>query len=310
MAEAHLSIFIDGQQAAIPASIGVDSGGLLSQVHTVADDGTLHIEPIAGEPLEQLTLADFFETWRTNAGLAGNNPVARFGEGEILGHTIHDHYRLQMFVNSQPDRGFDQYVIQDGDQIAILYTSCEVVSLNTNQGSMLVELYEDATPMTVDNFLNYVNDGDYVNTFFHRSADLTTGEDFVIQTGGFTTPYTHFYSTNYFLDVPTDPAVQNEPGISNSEGTVAMAKVDGDPNSATSQFFINMRNNGAEPAYLDTQNGGFTVFGRVPDMTLAHEIAALTAEDLDGSGGTLYDDVPLTADSQLVVIFPDHAKEF
>ncbi len=114
---------------------------------------------------------------------------------------------------------------------------------------MEIDLFEEETPETVANFLNYVNDGDYANTFIHRSV-----AGFVIQGGGFT-----------FIDgerqsVPTDPPVVNEPGISNLRGTIAMAKLSGDPNSATSQWFINLADNAEN---LDGQNGGFTVFGQV-----------------------------------------------
>ena len=148
---------------------------------------------------------------------------------------------------------------------ADLMTSPGVV-LHTNQGDIDIDLYAADTPITVDNFLNYANDGDYDNAFFHRSVP-----GFIVQTGG--------HSTNQALvngsvpsPIPTDDPIQNEPGISNVRGTVAMAKVGGDPDSATSQFFVNLADNSSN---LDDQNGGFTVFGTVADMTASDAIAAL-----------------------------------
>ena len=315
--QARLTIFIDGQPLAIPTNIGVASGGaFLSQVHTVDGNCALRIESIAGEPLGAITLGDFFETWRANAGLAGNNADAVFNEGEIFGYTVDGEHWIQMFVGGQANRRFDEYTIQDGDEIAIVYTANEVVSLNTNLGSILIELFPADTPLTVANFLDYVNDGDYVNTFFHRSANLTTGEDFVIQTGGFTTPTLTYQNLDQFEEVPEHGYLQNEPGLPNVRGTVAMAKMGSSPapgvdaeDSATSQFYINMRNNGGEPAYLDTQNGGFTVFGWVLDMSIADQIAALGVDNLDlgddnddGYEDSLYDQVPFTGNDELVVI--------
>ena len=131
------------------------------------------------------------------------------------------------------------------------------IQFRTIFGDIQVELYDRERPITVSNFLSYVNSGRYDNTFFHR---LETG--FVIQGGGFTvsdsgTPQATIY------DVLTGPTITNEfhvaPFISNSAGTIAMAKTS-DPNSASSQFFFNLGNNAS--SLDDTNNsGGFTVFG-------------------------------------------------
>jgi len=291
-ATAHLSIFIDGEAVQIPADVGVDSDGNISAIYTTDDQGRLQISRVDDEPITKpVTLGDFFETWRTNAGLAGNNSAAVFNGEQILGYHVDDEYSIQMFVDGQANRQFDEYAVQDGDEIVIVYTSNEVVSLNTNLGSILIELYEEETPITVDNFLNYVNDGDYINSFFHRSVP-----EFVIQGGGYTTSYTYFYGTYQFSAVPTDGPIQNEPGISNTEGTVAMAKLSGDPNSATSQFFVNLDDN----SFLDTEDyGSFTVFGRVLDMTTVEAIEAL---DVNYSYDSPYGELPLTGGNELVVI--------
>lgn len=126
-----------------------------------------------------------------------------------------------------------------------------LVRVETSLGSFDVELFDSDAPATVANFLKYMRDGDYENSLIHRSVSA-----FVIQGGGF---YHAEGEPNDFPSVPTDPPVVNEPGISNLRGTIAMAKVNGQPNSATSQWFINVEDN----TELDTDNGGFTVFGQV-----------------------------------------------
>lgn len=123
------------------------------------------------------------------------------------------------------------------------------------------------TPATVANFTSYVEDGDYVNSIIHRSVP-----GFVIQGGGFT------FDGEQFGEVPTDPPVVNEfsSDRSNLRGTIAMAKLGGDPDSATSQWFFNLADNSQN---LDGQNGGFTVFGEVlseADLAPVDAIAELT----------------------------------
>ena len=122
----------------------------------------------------------------------------------------------------------------------------------TSLGEIRVELYEDK-PVTVGNFLAYMNAGRYTGSFAHR---LMPG--FVLQGGGYTMQGTTI------TPVPTFAQIVNEYSVgqtrSNVLGTIAMAKLGGDPNSATSQWFFNLGNNSAN---LDTQNGGFTVFGQV-----------------------------------------------
>jgi peptidyl-prolyl cis-trans isomerase A (cyclophilin A) len=125
-----------------------------------------------------------------------------------------------------------------------------VVEIRTNVGNIQVNLFDQTTPETVENFLEYVNSGAYSNNVVHRSVP-----DFVVQMGGFQ------YNGDFPADaIPTGPSVVNEPELSNVRGTLAMAKFSNAPNSATSQFFVNVEDNSAN---LDTNNGGFTVFGQV-----------------------------------------------
>ena len=150
-----------------------------------------------------------------------------------------------------------------------------VVRFDTILGTFDVELYDANTPLTVDNFLNYVRRGDYDYSIFHR---LDHG--FVLQGGG-----QALTDTGDRVGIPADPPVLNEPGISNTRGTIAMAKIDGDPNSATSEFFFNLADN----LFLDdpNNNGGFTVFGSlIRDGMAAVDLLASqpTADELLESG--------------------------
>ncbi|MCX8495427.1 MAG: peptidylprolyl isomerase [Akkermansiaceae bacterium] len=121
--------------------------------------------------------------------------------------------------------------------------------------SLDMAIFSNRAPITRQNFLKYVSDGDFVNSFIHRSVP-----GFVIQGGGFR------LSSSGIEPVPTDPTIANEFGISNTLGTIAMAKLGSSPNSATSQWFVSL---GGNSDILDPQNGGFTVFGRMTKATLS-----------------------------------------
>jgi cyclophilin family peptidyl-prolyl cis-trans isomerase len=164
------------------------------------------------------------------------------------------------------------------------------VRVDTTLGTMDFILFDGATPATVANFMSYVNSGKYADVAFHRSI-----AGFVIQGGGFKGAGTG----SNFTSVVTDPPVVNEPGIANERGTVSMAKVGGNPNSATSQFFVSLGDNRAN---LDYQNGGFTVFGRVAGngMAVADAIGNRPTATynlfLDGSASaTPFGDFPMNA---------------
>ena len=149
------------------------------------------------------------------------------------------------------------------------------VQFRTSAGNINVELFDPATPITVANFYEYATSGRYDDTIFHR---LATG--FVLQGGGFS-----FNDTaNTFPSVSIDPTIQNEFSAtrSNLASTVAMAKLGGDPNSASSQFFFNLANNSAN---LDGQNGGFTVFGKIVGATNTTTVTDPVLNDLVSPGG-------------------------
>lgn len=153
-----------------------------------------------------------------------------------------------------------------------------------SSGYIDVALTDQQTPLTVANFLRYVNAGAYANNCVHRSIP-----GFIIQDGGF------YFPTPSSIDfVPTFSPVQNEPGLSNVRGTIAMAKLGSDPNSATSQWFINLADNSAN---LNNQNGGFTVFGHVIGNTMAEAdaIAAVPTYDASTALNSNFTDLPLTA---------------
>ena len=125
-----------------------------------------------------------------------------------------------------------------------------IVQFQTVLGPFEVNLYDQSTPATVANFLAYVNAGAYNNDVVHRAV-----AGFVVQGGGYS-----YQGSQTLANVAQNAPVVNEPKFSNVRGTIAMAKLGGDANSATSQWFINLGNNSTN---LDVQNGGFTVFGQV-----------------------------------------------
>jgi len=166
-----------------------------------------------------------------------------------------------------------------------------------------VQLFDSQTPITVANFLQYVNNDDYNHTIIHRDIP-----GFIVQGGGFELQVNNNNVVTAINPIATYGTIQNEfdSTRSNLRGTIAMAKLGGDPNSATSQWFVNLADNSSN---LDNQNGGFTVFGHVAGegMSLIDGVAALPTFDLDhlydpnGTLGNPFTDVPLANKASLFV---------
>ena len=155
------------------------------------------------------------------------------------------------------------------------------VKFATSAGDIVVEVYPDKAPKTVENFLQYVRDKHYDGTIFHRVID-----GFMIQGGGF---------DRNMVEKKTRPPVAHEgreayaKGLRNEVGTIAMARTS-DPNSATSQFFINVADNTRTLDPPGPNAPGYTVFGRVVSgMDVVNRIKGVQT----GSSG-MYGDVPLT----------------
>ena len=150
------------------------------------------------------------------------------------------------------------------------------VKLHTNHGVITLELDADKAPLTVANFLAYVESGHYNNTVFHRVID-----GFMIQGGGFEPGMTQ---------KPTGEQIKNEAdnGLKNERGTVAMARTQ-DPHSATAQFFINVANNDfLNYRSPDLQGWGYCVFGRVSE---GEDVIEAIRKVKTGSSG-FHQDVP------------------
>ncbi len=154
-----------------------------------------------------------------------------------------------------------------------------VVRIQTNMGDIVLELDQAAAPKTVENFLQYVRDGYFDGTIFHRVI-----ENFMIQGGGFTTDYNKKDNRAPIANEATN-------GLTNDRGTVAMART-GDPHSATAQFFINVVNNNFLNHTAPNGRGwGYTVFGQVTEgMDVVDKIRKVKT----GPGGSFRKDAPKT----------------
>ena len=151
------------------------------------------------------------------------------------------------------------------------------VTLETSHGNIVIELNDEKAPETVKNFLNYVNDGFFDGTIFHRVIP-----NFMVQGGGFMPG---------MVQKPVEDPIKNEAdnGLTNDRGTVAMARTN-DPHSATAQFFINHNDNAFLNHTAPSGAGwGYCVFGKVSDgMDTVDAIAAVSTGNDAGHG-----DVPV-----------------
>lgn len=154
--------------------------------------------------------------------------------------------------------------------LSIAAAQAQVVRLSTSEGDIRIELDAEKAPKSVANFLQYVKAGHYNGTVFHRVI-----ENFMIQGGGFDLK---------MVQRPTKPPIplESRNGLTNVRGTVAMARTS-DPNSATSQFFINVVDN----AFLDAANArdgnGYAVFGKVIEgMDVADKIRVTETGNVNG----------------------------
>jgi len=150
------------------------------------------------------------------------------------------------------------------------------VDLKTNFGTIRLELYPAKAPKTVENFLQYAKDGHFNGTIFHRVID-----NFMIQGGGF---------DKSFKQKPTRDPIQNEAknGLKNDLGTIAMARTSA-PHSASSQFFINGKNNDFLNAANAQDGWGYAVFGKVVS---GMDVVMKISKSPTGSGGSFPTDVP------------------
>lgn len=159
---------------------------------------------------------------------------------------------------------------------SMVYAANPVMQIQTNKGNIEIELFQDKAPITVKNFQSYVKSNFYQGTIFHRVIP-----GFMVQGGGF---------DRNMVEKKTQAAIQNEAsnGLKNTRGTLAMARTN-DPNSATSQFFINVANN--DFLNRSGNNAGYAVFAKV---TKGMEVVDQIVKEPTGNYG-MHQNVPKQA---------------
>ena len=204
---------------------------------------------------------------------------------------MNEQYNRTVGVSAETDLGLKNFMLGTYRYMAMAMavTAAEDsvdnprVIIKTTDGDIVIELYAEKSPVTVENFLQYVDAGYYDNTVFHRVIS-----NFMIQGGGFSTE---------MKEKPTRDPIINESSnkLHNTRGTLAMARTS-DPDSATAQFFINQRSN----LRLDWTPGneGYAVFGEVVEGMQVVDIIALPetgATSVEPSRGpAVFQDVPVT----------------
>ena len=172
-----------------------------------------------------------------------------------------------------------------------------IVRFSTTVGNVDVRLFEAATPISVENFLNYATTNRYLGSFIHRVPQRPPSQgggtsNFVVQGGGFLLNNSIFGATG----ILTDPPIADEPGITNIRGTLSFAK---NALGATSQWFFNIGNN----SFLDAQN--FTVFGRVVGdgmsvIDVINNLPTINASVAENAPGEDFDEIPVTDVQQVL----------
>jgi len=195
---------------------------------------------------------------------------------------------MSLFRAPKPSHIFGYFWIIISLLACPLLQGATLVRFTTNLGTLDVELFDESMPVTVANFLNYVDSGRYNWSFIHRSTTYNPNTIQIVQGGGF-----FFQTANSISAIVADPPIILEPSGSNLRGTLAMARTN-DPNSATSQWFFNSADN----TQLDSN---YAVFGRV---TSAQGLAVLDAfasvQVYDASA--LFSELPLIQPGNILIV--------
>ena len=179
--------------------------------------------------------------------------------------------------------GFSISYASSNTNIAVVTSNLVVAHVSTSLGSFDMQLFTSKTPATASNFIKYATNGSYSNMLIHRSVP-----GFVIQTGG-------YKADSQLSEIPKGSPIQGEAGIPNTRGTVSMALVGTNPDSATDQWFVNLADN---TSYLDytnrVGNPSFSVFGRILSngMSVLDSIATVPVFSL-GDSNSPFASVPL-----------------